>query len=404
MRVLLKVFLIFLAVLLVIAAIPYIITPVYNFPEKHPFTGDKFYNPYDSLNALGWLKANFHSHSYAWAGFTAGRENINEEIIERYKSLNYDIICISDYMKINTFLSDQKIYIPVYEHGYGFTKNHQLVIGAKEVKWLDYVFTQTLNDKQYTIEQLKRDDNIIVLNHPHLRGAYDSEDAAKLTGYDCIEIANQNFGMADDLWDAALSSGSPVFCLADDDSHNSKNYSDMGKCFNLVNTSESSADGVIKALKHGRNIAVDLNLAGGSPFDSLKNKYDNLSLPLRFEMKGNFLTIKLKQPAKEIIFTGSNGKQMAESKNIDSASCSFHETDTYIRTVIVNVNGARMYLNPVIRYNGTLPLYSASVNESATLIFRLTIIFVSIVIILGAYLLVKKRQKKLIPDVSTAQL
>ncbi len=405
MRIFLKVLLIFIAFLLFLTAIPYIITPVYDFPEKHPFSGDKFYNPYDTINPAGWLKANFHSHSHAWAGFTAGKENINEEIEQRYKALNYDIICISDYMKINTFLSGQKIYIPVYEHGYGFTKNHQLVIGAKEVKWIDYVFAQTINDKQHTLNEIKTGDNIISLNHPHLRGAYDSDDVEKLTGYDCIEVANQNFGTAEDLWDASLSSGNPVFGLADDDSHNSKNYSDIGKCFDFVNTDEPSAGTVLKALKHGRNIAVDLSLPGGSPFDSLKNKSENLSFPEQFRMNGNVLSVKLKLPAREITFIGQNGKHEAVFSNTDSASYVFLPEDTYIRTVVINMNGARMYLNPVMRYNGSeLPHYTAVINESATLMFRLIIILITTAIIYISYILLKRWNKKIIPDVRNAEL
>ena len=398
-----KIILVIVAGLIILAFIPYAVTPVYDFPKKHPFSGEKFYNPYENIEHGKWLKANFHAHSNAWWGFTDGRENIAGEMKERYKSLEYDIFSISDYMKINTLFGGEKIFVPVYEHGYGFTKNHQLVIGAKKVDWLDYLFLQTSSDKQHTLNEIKKDDNIIVLNHPHLRDAYSSQDVRKLTGYDYIEIVNQNHGTALDLWDDALSSGSLIFGITGEDSHNSKNYIDMGKCFNLIYADTASMQSVLSALKLGRIIAVDLVFGNGN-FNVLKTRSSELVIPEDYKMVDNTICIRLSSPVKNINFIGQDGKHMESVENTDTASYSFLPGDTYIRTEITMNNDSKIYLNPVIRYNGNnFPLYSAVVNNRATFLFRVIIILLFVSVILVVYL-IRRKSKKIVPDVQTAGL
>jgi hypothetical protein len=403
MKLFAKILLILLVIAVLLACIPYVITPIYDFPAKQKFSGNKFYNPYENIKSDKWLKANFHAHSYAWWGFTNGRENIAEEMKERYVSLDYDVFSISDYMKVNTLFINEKIFIPVYEHGYGFTKNHQLVIGAKEVKWLDYIFMQTLSDKQRTLKEIKRDNNIIVLNHPHLRDAYSPEDVKELTGFDYIEIINQNHGTALDLWDEALSAGNPVFGITGEDSHNSKNYIDMGKCFNMINTDTASEQGVLEALKIGKVIAVDL-VTGNGNYKVLKERSSKVILPEDFKIFGDVVSLKFPSEVKEIRFIGQNGKLTQSEKNTDSASYAFLQQDTYIRTEVTLNNGSKIYFNPVIRYNGNkLPVYSAFVDKQATFIFRGLMVIILAVVILTVYLF-RRKNKKVIPDVRTAEL
>jgi len=398
-----KILLILLCIAALFTCIPYVITPIYEFPVKQKFSGNKFYNPYENLKPGKWVKANFHAHSNAWWGFTDGRENIAYEMKERYKSLDYDIFSISDYMKINTFFRGENIFVPVYEHGYGFTKNHQLVLGAKDVDWLDYLFIQTVNDKQHTLNEIKKNDNIIVLNHPHLRDAYSSEDVKKLTGYDYIEIVNQNHGSALDLWDDVLSSGSLIFGITGEDSHNSKNYIDMGKCFNLIFADNASLQGVLTALKAGRIIAVDL-VSGNGNFNVLKTRSSELVIPEVYKIEDSTICIKFGSKVKDIEFIGQNGKQMKNFGNTDSAAYTFLPGDTYIRTEITLNNGTKIYLNPVIRYNGiNFPLYSAVVNSRATFLFRAILVIIFISIILMVYL-IRRKSKKTVPDVQTAEL
>jgi hypothetical protein len=405
LKIALKILLILLICLISVSLIPYLITPVYDYPDRVPFNGNKLYNPYEKVTGGKWLKANFHAHSFAWGGFTNGRENTSAEMKERYRSLGYDIISISDYMKINTFMNSEKYFVPVYEHGFGFTKNHQLVIGAESVNWTDYPYFQNIDQKQKTLKEIKNNDNIIVLNHPHLRNAYCSEDLRKLTGFDCIEVANQNFGTSDDLWDDALSSGNAVFCVADDDSHHSSNYSDMGRCFTLVFAdSAASSSNILQAIKKGRTIAIDLNTNNIQSFEILKERSDNLPALVDFQSSDSSFALKLSKNVNKIFFTGQNGIVKDSAINTSSASYKFLSNDTYIRTTIISQDGSKLYLNPVIRYSGAqLPVYSASINEAATLTYRVFYGFLGVTLTAGFIYFRRRKYKKEVPVVSPAE-
>jgi hypothetical protein len=67
----------------------------------------------------------------AMGGITAGSSSTAELVASRYE-IKYDIASISDYQSINTFLSSDSSYIPVYEHGYGILKITSLSSALKK--------------------------------------------------------------------------------------------------------------------------------------------------------------------------------------------------------------------------------------------------------------------------------
>src|SRR4051794_29280194 len=83
---------------LVIAALPYAWGPVYRFPDPPPFSGVHLWNPYKSLTGT-WHRANLHAHGIAWGGFTSGEQQ-DQAVVDRYRSLGYDVAGISDYQRI----------------------------------------------------------------------------------------------------------------------------------------------------------------------------------------------------------------------------------------------------------------------------------------------------------------
>ncbi|NOX84637.1 MAG: hypothetical protein GXO86_01530, partial [Chlorobi bacterium] len=115
---------------------------------------------------------NFQVQSKAWGGITSGRGNSNELIDSVYKKLGFDHVATSDYQKINLYGSDKPSFIPTYEHGYNLFKVHQVCIGAKHILWIDHVLFQTLSMKQWIIDQLNKDCEIVALAHPKLRDGY----------------------------------------------------------------------------------------------------------------------------------------------------------------------------------------------------------------------------------------
>ena len=174
--------------------------------KQPPFKGDKIFNPYQGVDSNYWRKSNFQVQSAAWFGITDGSENSNQAIDSFYNYLDYDVIGISDYMKINEYKKDIDPYIPLYEHGYNIWKRHQVCLGADKVNWHDYVFHQSIHHKQDIINRLRDEAELIIIAHPNYEGGYKARDFRYLTNYDGIEILNY-FRQSIEHWDTALSVG-----------------------------------------------------------------------------------------------------------------------------------------------------------------------------------------------------
>lgn len=377
-----------------ISLLPYFICPVYEFQESQPFSGRNIYNPYSSIDSNDWLKINFHAHTYVWLGFTDGRKNEVSDLNKLYEELEYDVICFSDYQSINNYLEGSKCYIPVYEHGYGLFKNHQLVIGADEIVWTDYFYMQTLSHEQDIINRIKKDNNVICLNHPNLRSAYASDDMRLLTGYDYLEIINPYQNKATELWDDALSSGHKVFALANDDTHNADEDKVVGISFNLVNSS-LNPDSILNSLRTGKTISVEFTNNGDYSISKVKEKSKNLPVLQKYFIAEDTIFMILNKPAKEIVFIGQEG--LVEEKISDSKAAKYYfkDNDTYIRTEIISDEGPTMYLNPVFRYNSNLTeVYPVKVNELKTNLLRIFYLILLFLVIFLYYFFVKRKRNQ----------
>jgi hypothetical protein len=325
----------------------------YKFPEPHPFNGGYLYNPYSNIDTSMWKISNFHAHTHKFAGNTNTTLKNSWSLDSLYSYLGYDIISISDYQNINKFESKKLWYIPVYEHGYQYYKNHQLVLNAKKVNWTDYFFRQTLNNKQFVLNRLKKDTSVLVtIVHPILRKAYSSNDFKYLTNYDCLEVANNKYLFISN-YDTVLSCGHQVFLMADDDEHNLKNPNDCGSAFNMIN-GVAVSDSILKNLKRGRSIAVKFNLNFYKSFESKKAAIHSLTKLLRFSVQNDTISLSMNKAVKTIKFIGQQGIEKKIITDNKTGSYFFSENDTYIRIEIECTDGTLLFLNPVFRYNGVL--------------------------------------------------
>lgn len=390
----LVIIILFLAVLLS----EYLFAPYYVFPEIKTFKGKQLYNPYKGMNAENWKKGNFQVQSRVWFGLTNGWKNSNELIDSTYTFLDYDIICTSDYMKINKYKNNSSAYIPVYEHGYGIKKNHQVCIGAKKVTWRDYSFTQSIHHKQHIINLLRDKNELIIIAHPKLRHGYSTDDFNYLTNYDGIEVLN-NYRISIEHWDAALSSGHFAGIIGNDDAHDITNPDEVGQFCTFINTKSLAKDSVINALKQGNAFAVDIFRPIGESFELKKEKLKYLALLQKFEIINDTIFVEIDKYAKEFIFIGQDGKPKKSVKKTKNAFYKIQPEDTYIRTEIKFINRSTIYLNPVFRYSEGNPIISrkAEIDTRRTLIFRIialaSIIFV-IINLIFIFRRIKHKRKK----------
>jgi hypothetical protein len=390
--------------LLTLELLIYFIAPVYDFPVLQPFSGEKIYNPYEGMDSTQWKKANFHFHANAWGGLTSGRNNTVEEFWKTYKKLGYDVPCISDYQQINTFNRDSSFYIPAYEHGFGLRKKHQMLIGAKEVLWLDYSIFQNLNHKQHILNLLRDQSEIVAIAHPDWEGGYSLDDMKHLSNYDLIEVLDNNWRSVPQ-WDAALSSGHPVFILSDDDAHNIRDPYQIGRCCTFINTPTLHSVDLLKALKGGKAFGADIYMSTGETFDQKAKRACKIPVLKSVEVRNDTLWIRVSQEAVKFVFIGQNGKTKKQVRFTNRAWYKIQPDDTYIRTEIMFFNhyggaGTIFYLNPVFRFNGSQPenALQAEINYPRTWILRLLSIPSLIVLIIIAFYRRNLKAKKNIPD------
>lgn len=388
-----KFFLYLILMLLVVTYVFYAITPIYDFPESKPFNGDKIYNPYEDVEPTAWKKANFQVQSRVWFGLTNGRKNINERIQQIYKKLSYDIIVTSDYMQINPYGSGNENYIPTYEHGYGIFKNHQICIGTKKVLWFDFPLYQTVHQKQYILDQLRKDNEIVAIAHPRLRNGYSLKDMRSLVNYDLIEAFNQvRYSVAH--WDAALSAGKLHYLLANDDAHDISVPEEVGRVCTFVNTTSLKAEDVYFALKNGKTFAADIHMDYDENFEEKAEKAKKVPQLYSVSVEKSLLNVRISEPAEKVTFIGQDGKILRKVYNTDEASYFIQPWDTYVRTEIKFPNSTMFYLNPVFRYKESNPVVAenATINQINTLIYR--VISFSLLILIFAIVFFYRKKRK----------
>ena len=354
-------------------------TEIYDFPDPKPFNGDFIYNPYNNLEGQ-WYKGNFHAHSIVIKHVLNGNDT-PEEVIDHYAQNNYDVIGLSNYHNIaSEEIYGGKLFIPMYEHGYNVMKSHRLVIGAKEVSFFDCLINYSLSNKQYIVNRLKPSCDVIAIAHPKFRNGHTESDMTRLTGYDLMEVLN-HYRFSFEHWDAALSSGIPAWILSDDDTHNVNRAEETCVNWTMINSPVLEKTEVLSNLKNGK--AYGVTGKGGIN----KNFIEKISVE---DQSVNFV---FTSKADKINLYGVNGTLKHSVSDTNSVSYTFKPSDSYIRAEVIN-DDTKMYLNPLIRYDGVnIPKNEmrAEVNFIATYGMKAGI---ALFYILFLYMIIKRKIAK----------
>jgi hypothetical protein len=394
LKVILQSFVFVVLSLMLVFAYYYLTAPVYRFNEPSPFSGSYLINPYQQSDSGNWRKYNFQVQSKAWFGLTDGRLNSNKLIDSMYHALGYDYVATSDYQKINQHRSDEPIFIPTYEHGYGFRKTHQVCIGASDVLWRDYFFFQNLNHKQHVIDELRDDCSIVALAHPLLLGGYTVNDMKYLSNYDLIEVLN-NMRISTAHWDTALSNGHRVYILANDDAHDVSNSNEVGRRFTMINAATLEKDEIIGALKSGNAYGFDFYRVDDEEWPDKIRRSAKVPHLVKASLDGNKFTVELSMPFHKLFFIGQHGKVLKEAEHWHTTSYEIRETDPYVRVKVLFYDASMMYLNPITRStSGQSEQQSlARIDTQKTLIFRIVSLSIVVFLLLVAWRLVTRKRK-----------
>ncbi|MBK7212441.1 MAG: hypothetical protein IPH88_03890 [Bacteroidales bacterium] len=397
LKLLLKIVGMYFGALLLLVFYNYLITERYKFPEPQPFSGSQWYNPYEHMDSSNWKRTNLHMHSRAWGGLTNGSDNSSQKVWETYHKLGYESVGISNYQSIDTYNEDKPFYIPVYEHGYGIFKNHQLMIGANKVSWFDLPFGQNLHHKQYILNGLRPYTEMISINHPAFFGGYKPEDFKYLGNYDLIEALN---GYRNSIahWDSALSAGKPAFLMADDDMHDISNPREASRRLIVVNAPDNHRKSILRSLYEGNSYGVEIRIPADESYESKAARFNNLPKLQFLTVSNDTLRVQMSSSALEIRFFGQGGKLLAKRSHNNKAQYVMKPEDTYVRTVVLypaahDPEGVTFFLNPVMRTtDGARPIMSlATYDATATWIYRILMLLAFLVLVSGYYFFSRKR-------------
>jgi len=294
-----------------------------------------------------WCKGNLHTHTK----FSDGKLS-PEDVIIKYKKMNYDFIAITDhrkYMYHKHLQSDHFIVIPGLEADInppGQNICHHIVAVRNKISSRNfadgYQFTppeyRGLETVQEVIDDLKYHDNFTFYCHPVWSGV-DSSDFIGLDGLTGIEIFNtschitNNTGYSNTYISNALKHGKKTYVFAVDDCHQQQN--DMGKGYIVVKADEKSEEGITDAIMKGRFYSS----RGPSIYD--------------FGIKNGRVYIKCSN-VREIHFIADPfGRSFVGEKGElrCSASCNINKNWTSVRAEIIDNNGYQAWTNPIYLKN-----------------------------------------------------
>ena len=334
-----------------------IFVPVYVFDEPVPFHGEYLLNPYQDIDSTYWKCCNFHGHTRQYGGVTNGRANGNIVYDSMYRMFGYDHVGISDYNKVNSYEDGRDPgFIPGYEHGYNVWKTHQVCLGTKKVRRIDYFFYQTLSHKQHMLNKLGEQNRVVAVAHPSfVDGSYNVRDMKYLSNYKILEVLN-GFVNSPEHWDMALSNGHLVYLIADDDTHDVLKVNDIALKITYLNAKDNDANQLYDALLSGKAVGVHFKLDREEAMDDKVVRFKR-DIPYLNSAKldGDIFTVCTTKRLKNAQFIGQGGILLKEEKHFNAdtvytASYQIQPTDQYVRTVLTFFDNSTMWLNPVTRH------------------------------------------------------
>ncbi|TGK25368.1 phosphoesterase [Leptospira stimsonii] len=241
-----------------------------------PFHGNFIHSPYLKTEQR-WLKTALHLHSDR-DGFSPFRSS-PKEIQNRYLEKKYDLIAITDYLKVSGVESGDKKFLPGYEWGRDFNRKHLLALGAETAIFDYFPIYATIGNLQWTIDQMQKEGSFVVVSHPVLEGSISYRDIERLRNVDAVEVFSP-FGDSFSEWIRLLDQGYPILATSGDDLHyfpgeliramklplyerifheltfSNQNEGDAFTRYILLNADSNEPKEIIRNLKMGNYISV----------------------------------------------------------------------------------------------------------------------------------------------------
>lgn len=329
------------------------ISPVYKFDDPAPFVGPDIFNPYRNLDtALCWKRANFHTHTRV-DGIFNECEYYPADVYDALEKFGYDIVTFSNHNRLTVHPFDPSLQVNVYEHGYNLFKYHKLVFGSDKVNRFDHLLPLFAFQKQFQLDLLGKDSDLIQLNHPLRTEALSRAQMEKLSGYGIIEL-DSGKSTENEYWDWALSAGHYSFALAGDDLHYPDRTSRIAVRCSFLCTPSASYEDIYATLQDGCYYSMRVPDYGNGDWDV---KYaENASLPYIDDigLTGDTIYLDLSEKADSIKVTGQDHATLSLALDTDGMEYVMRPEDHYARITAYFPEGEVIYTNPFARYDASV--------------------------------------------------
>ena len=336
----------------IMAIIATSISPIYNFPTAQPFSGPNIFNPYSNIDSAEcWKRANFHTHTRV-EGIFNECELMPKEIWEEYAKFGYDIVTFSNHNEMTTHPFDARLQVDLYEHGYNLLKFHKLVFGAKEVSHFDHLLPILPSQRQFQLDILGEQSDIIQFNHPLRTHLTTKQMMQLLEGYELIEL-DSGRSTTNEYWDWALSAGHYSFGLANDDLHYPDRAGAIAVRCNFLCTPSATYDDIRRTLLSGCFYAMRIPNYGNGDWEVKYAKNRELPRIENIGVEGQEVFIELSEAADSILFTGQDHCRQQMVVGSESARYKLGDNEPYTRITVYFPEGEVIYSNPFARYDAT---------------------------------------------------
>lgn len=329
------------------------VSPVYKFDDPAPFEGPDIFNPYRNLDtALCWKRANFHTHTRV-DGIFNECEYYPAEVYDALEKFGYDIVTFSNHNRLTVHPFDPSLQVNVYEHGYNLFKYHKLVFGSDKVNRFDHLLPLFAFQKQFQLDLLGKDSDLIQLNHPLRTDALSRAQMEKLGGYRIMEL-DSGKSTENEYWDWALSAGHYSFALAGDDLHYPDRTSRIAVRCSFLCTPSASYEDIYATLQDGCYYSMRVPDYGNGDWDV---KYaENMYLPYIEDigLTGDTIYLDLSEKADSIKVTGQDHATLYLALDTDGMEYVMRPEDNYARMTAYFPAGEVIYTNPFARYDASV--------------------------------------------------
>lgn len=369
---------------------------VYRFRAPSPFKGPDIYNPYACLDtACIWKRANFHTHTRV-EGPMNECDYWPDEVYARLEKLGYDIVTFSNHNKITTHPFDTALQVNVYEHGYNLLKYHKLVFGSEDVWRYDHLLPVFTFQKQFQIDRLNKDADIVQLNHPLRTNTLDSRQLEKLSGYRLIEL-DSGRSTENNYWDAALSAGHYSFGVANDDLHYPDRSGRIAVRCNFLCCASAGYKDIRSCLLEGCFYSMRVPDYGRGDWDIKYEKNLNLPYVTNIGLRDSTIYIGISTVADSIKVFGQDHSTLLKVINSDKAEYTMQPCDPYARITAYLPDGEVIYSNPFARYDSSIsesPYDDTpqQVNILLTILFNLALALICLADVYAMYIIFKNKR------------